>query len=141
MVGGAIPMLFVAYTSAPFVSFARIKLPPFARRSREQLAKWILDVPQNTEIHITTMNFSGLTRVTRMLLSDLNQTKARLGVANLVRRTSAAEQSGRKWWMTKEPHLFYIANESTKAGNTKVWQTSGWQKNMWRQVMKRIPYK
>ena len=139
IIGGAIPMVFVTYTTAPFVSYARIRLPSFARRSREQLARWISKIPQNTEVYLTTMRFSGRGRVTRMLLSDLKQTKARLGVANLARIPGAAEESHGRWWRPKEPRFFYIASESAKRGNSKVWQTSEWQKSMWQHVLKRIP--
>jgi hypothetical protein len=138
VVGGAIPMIFVTYTTAPFVSYAHIRLPQYARRSREQLARWIKNIPPNTEIYLTTMQFSGRGRVSRMLLSDLKETKARLGVANLARKPSSVATPGRKWWRMKEPNLFYIASQSTMGGETKVWQTSAWQKTMWRHVLNRI---
>lgn len=131
-------MVFVMYTTAPFVSYARIRLPSFARRSREQLARWIQKIPQDTEIYLTTMSFSGRGRVSRMLLSDLKQTKARLGIANLARKSTASAKSSRVWWKIKEPNLFYVASESMKEGESKVWQTSAWQKTMWRYVLKRI---
>ena len=131
-------MVFVTYTTAPFVTYARIRLPLFARRSREQLARWIRDIPRDTEIYLTTMNFSGRGRVSRMLVSDLRETRARLGVANLARNLTSAASFQRQWWRTREPHLFYIASDSTQGGNSKIWQTSAWQKTMWRHVLNRI---
>lgn len=131
-------MVFVTYTTAPFVSFARIRLPLFARKSREQLATWIQKIPRNTEIYLTTMRFSGRGRVSRMLVSDLKETNARLGVANLARKPTSAASFKRKWWGVKEPHLFYIANDNPKGGDSKIWQTSAWQKTMWQHVLNRI---
>ena len=131
-------MIFVTYTTAPFVSYARIRLPLFARRSREQLARWIQKIPRNTEIYLTTMGFSGRGRVSRMLVSDLKETKARLGVANLARTLNSEAGFRKKWWRPKEPHLFYIADDSAKSGKSKTWQTSAWQKTMWRHVLNRI---
>lgn len=131
-------MVFVTYTTAPFVTFARIRLPLFARRSREQLATWIQKVPRSTEIYLTTMSFSGRGRVSCMLVSDLKETKARLGVANLARNPNSEIGYRKEWWRTKEPYLFYIADDSAKGGKAKVWQTSAWQKAMWRHILKRI---
>lgn len=131
-------MVFVMYTTAPFVSFARVRLPLYARQSREQLARWIQEIPQNTEIYLTTMRFSGRGRVSRMLISDLKETNARLGVANLARKSNSAANLKREWWRAKEPQLFYIADDSAKGEKSKVWQTSAWQKTMWRHVLNRI---
>lgn len=84
------------------------------------------------------MRFSGRGRVSRMLVSDLKETKARLGVANLARMSNPEADSRKQWWRPKEPHLFYIADDSAKGGKAKVWQTSAWQKTMWRHVLNRI---
>lgn len=131
-------MVFVMYTTAPFVSYARIRLPQFARLSREKLARWIQKIPRDTEIYLTTMTFSGRGRVSRMLVSDLKETKARLGVANLARKPTSATNIKKEWWRSKEPQFFYIAKGSAKVENSKVWQTSAWQKTMWQHVLKRI---
>lgn len=137
IIGGAIPMVFVTYTTAPFVSYVHIKLPAFARRSKEQLVKWIEQVPANTEIDLTTMRFSGRVRVCRMLLSDLKETKARLGVANLARASNSTVSKSRPWWMGREPDCFYVANDIVK-GRKFVWKSAAWQKDLWQFVLGRI---
>lgn len=136
--GGAIPMIFVTYTTAPFVSYVHIKLPAFARRSQDQLMQWVKNLPRNTEIDMTTLRFSGRPRVSRMPLSDLKETKARLGVANLARVSNSSINSKRPWWKGKEPDLFYVAHDSTKGRKSAVWQTAPWQKAVWQHIVEQI---
>ncbi|MCJ1230090.1 hypothetical protein MMC12_006761 [Toensbergia leucococca] len=123
IVGGAFPMVFAAYITAPFVNHVYIKIPFYARRSREHLMKWVQNIPPTTEIGLTTINFYGRPRATRMFVSDLRRTKARLGVANLVRILTPAQAAARRpWWMGKQPNLFYVATERVKSRQTSVWQ-------------------
>ena len=134
-------MLFVAYTTAPFVTFIHIKLPIFARRSKDHLLRWIQKLPQTTEIDVTTMRFSGYARVSRMLLSDLKQTRARLGVANLVRTKGLSDESTKPWWRPKEPRLFYVGKEDPLSRKKSVWQTALWQKSLWQIISSQIQAK
>lgn len=122
-------MIFIAYTTVPFVSYVHIKLPGFARRSKDKLMQWVQQVPPNAEIDLTTMRFSGHPRVSRMLISDLNETKARLGVANLAK---VSNFTIKPWWMGKEPTLFYVTQKSA------VKQTPPWQKAIWQHILDRI---
>ena len=133
-------MIFVTYTTAPFVSFVHIKVPSFARRSRAQLSRWIQEVPKSTEIDLTTMRFAGRARVTRLPLSDLKPTKARLGVANLAKISRLSTEPSKPWWMGKELNLFYVANENKSNQESKIWQTSSWQKAMWQLILNRIQH-
>lgn len=122
-------MIFIAYTTMPFVSHGHVNLPGFARRSKDQLMQWARQVPRNTEIDLTTMRFSGRHRVSRILLSDLKETKARLGVANLARVSNV---SIRPWWMGKEPSFFYVARKSM------VRQSATLQDIVWQSILDRI---
>ena len=122
-------MVFIAYSTAPFVSYVHIKLPGFARHSKDQLMQWVKQVPRNAEIDLTTMRFSGRPRVSRMLISDLKETEARLGVANLAR---VSNLTIRPWWMGKEPTLFYVTPKSA------VRKNAPWQKAIWQHISDRI---
>lgn len=138
IIGGAIPMIFVTYTSMPFVSYVRIKLPAFARRSKDQLIQWVQNVPSTTEIDLMTMWFSGRPRVSHMLVSDLRETKARLGIANLARVSSSTANASRPWWMGKEPHIFYVADNGTKSQKPPRSETIALRQLMWHHIMERI---
>lgn len=136
--GGAIPMIFVAYTTAPFVTFAHINLPHFALRSKDQLMRWVERMPPSAELHLTTMKFYGLPRVSRLSLSELRQKSARLGVANFVKVPSSVARKSRPWWMGREPSSFYISSEPLKARPAALWQTTAWKKVMLRQILDKI---
>lgn len=140
IIAGALPMIFVTYTTRPFVNHLSIKLPGFARRSREHLMQWAQQVPRNTEIEMTTMRFSGRLRVSRMLLSDLRETKVRFGVENLVKVSNSPVSShfSRLWWMGKEPDVFYVCPESTQGRKSNPRQVGAWQREVWQHVLDQI---
>lgn len=131
-------MAFVTYTSMPFVSHVRIKLPGFARRSKDQLMQWVQKVPRNTEIDLITMRFSGRPRLCRMLLSDLRETKARWGIANLARVFNSNTSASRPWWMGKDPHIFYVADNGTKNRKSLITETIALRQVMWQHIMDQI---
>ena len=116
-------MVFVAYTTAPFVSYIHLRLPVFARQSREQLWRWARKIPPSTEIDLTTIRSFGRPRVSRMLVSDLQTTSARLGVANLGRKPSRpGTEVERSWWMGKQPRLFYVGTDHGRSREPSMWQ-------------------
>src|SRR2546421_9533001 len=75
-------MLFIAYITSPFVAYIHLVLPQYARRSRELMIRYARSMSPRAYIDITTMNFIGRQRVSRIALSQLEPTKERLGVAN-----------------------------------------------------------
>ena len=122
----AIPLMYVMYYASPFVAYIHIKLPIFARRSREQLLKWAQSIPSNTELEMTTIKSYGSLRTTRMPISELRPIKARFGIENLARVARSVERTSispkRPWWATKEQTLFFVGNERRKSVETAVWQ-------------------
>lgn len=114
------------YHASPFVAYVHIKLPIFARRSREQLLRWAQNIPSNTEIEMTTIKSYGSLRTTRMPISELRPIKARFGIQNLARVPRPLNKTGissnRPWWAPKEQTLFFVGNERRKSVETAVWQ-------------------
>ena len=116
-------MLFVAYTTSPFVTYVHIRLPPFARQSREVLGLWSKKMAADTEIDLTTMRFYGLPQVSRVHLADLRSRKARLTSANLVKvETERPGLKKRPWWIGRKPNAFYVANQRAKGKSISVWE-------------------
>ncbi|KAI1774569.1 hypothetical protein F4818DRAFT_418278 [Hypoxylon cercidicola] len=93
-----VPLVFVAYTTSPFVSFVHMRIPPFARQSEEMLRRFVRTIPPETELDVTSMSFIAKPRASRVKLSDLYHASRRLGIVNLARDT-AAENATRKWYM------------------------------------------
>ena len=115
-------MLYVMYFTAPFVIYVHVRLPIFARRSKEQLLRWAESMPLTTEIDLTTMRLYGRTRVSRVPLGELRKTKSNLGIANLVRVLKPFEaQVKRPWWMSKPQTEFYVGNDRGKSREASIW--------------------
>ena len=123
-------MLYVRFSAKPFVSFVHIKLPLYARRSKEALFKWAQDIPSKAQVDMTTMRFYGGPRVSRMSVGELRQTSSWLSAANLSRDLpSVSAPARRSWWLTKPLLKFYVGEE--RVGKREV--------SIWQQVLKQIP--
>lgn len=85
-----------------------------------------------------SMFFSGRPRMSRMLLSELRESKARFGIANLARVSKLVASAGRPWWMGKEPHIFYVADNGVKSLKPAKSEALALQRAMWHHIMNRI---
>ncbi|KAI9930997.1 hypothetical protein AWENTII_004215 [Aspergillus wentii] len=129
VVGGALPMLFVSYTSAPFVNFVHLALPIFARRSREQAIQYAKDLPPTATLYINTMKFTTIPRQTEVRLGDLARGKS------LVRPVSFRNNNPvpLPWWQGKTLREFYTSDKS-KPGRT----STTFYPELWEHVYKQI---
>jgi len=121
MLSGIIPMVSVAYISGPFVNYIHLRLPAFALGSREMLLRYSKMLPKDAEIDITTMNFIGKPRVTRMKVADLYPVKQRLGMANYARDTTKINAE-RLWWMGKAVRQFGVHSGRSKVMGGEIWR-------------------
>ena len=108
---GTVPLFFVGYTTAPFVTYIHLHLPTYARHSREILTRYTTALPKDALIDITTMTHLGRPRVTRMKISELYRKSGRLGIANYARDTAAINKK-RPWYLGKIVSQFGINSGS-----------------------------
>ncbi len=113
-------MIFVAYITGPFVTYIHLRLPAFARNSREMLIRYSKTLPKDAELDITTMNFIGKPRVTRVNLKDLHPVRERFGIANYARDTKLTN-SKRPWWMGKAVSQFGVHSSTSKIMGGEIW--------------------
>lgn len=116
------PLVFVAYTTSPFVSFIHIRLPPFARQSEEALRRFVQTMsPKTTTLDVTTMSFIAKPRLSRVPVSDLKPANKKLGIVNYTRDTTA-DNAARKWYMFPA-----VGNFNIQANNMQrtpwVWES------------------
>ncbi|KAJ5632423.1 hypothetical protein N7490_008762 [Penicillium lividum] len=130
--GGAMPMLFVAFTSAPYVNFVHLALPAFARRSREAAVHYAKDLPPTAMLYLNTMRFNTIPRTIPVRVGDLIADKHLLRPVAF-RNTKPIE---RPWWMGKHPTQFYTGDHS-QAGR----QSSAFYPEVWPSIFQRIQNK
>lgn len=114
-------MIFVAYITSPFVNYIHLRLPNFSRNSRELLMRYSKSPPKDAQADITTMNFVGKPRVTRLNISELKAIKQRFGVANFSRDTKKINAT-RKWWMPKAVRLFGVHGGRATVREGEAWE-------------------
>jgi hypothetical protein len=113
-------MVFVAYTTGPFVNYIHLRLPVFARASRDMMLRYSQKLPKDAEVDITTMNFIGKPRVSRVKVCELYPTQQRFGLANYARNTRMSN-ANRPWWMGRTPTLFGVHGSRGKVRGGEAW--------------------
>ncbi|GAW21104.1 hypothetical protein ANO14919_106210 [Xylariales sp. No.14919] len=106
------PLIFVAYTTAPFVAFVHIRPPPFARQSKEMLERYLRTLSPQNGVEITTMSLIAKPRMNKVKLSELAPVHRRFGIVNLARDTTA-ENATRKWYMFRAVSNFNVLRNNT----------------------------
>jgi hypothetical protein len=114
-------MIFVSYTTAPFVNYVHLRLPQFARISRENVLRYSKSLPRNATLEITTMNIIGKPRVSRVGVADLYPIKRRLSLANYARDTKE-KAAKRPWWAMKPVKEFAILGGFGRTREDGVWE-------------------
>ncbi|KAK1837151.1 hypothetical protein QBC39DRAFT_295065 [Podospora conica] len=95
---GLIPLVFVAYSTAPFVTSVHLQLPHFARSSTELLRRFAANPPPNTRLEVGTLSFFGTPRLTTLTVADLRPMSERWGMVNFARDNALAARRARRWW-------------------------------------------
>jgi hypothetical protein len=114
-------MVFVTYATAPFVNYVHLRLPLFARQSKDVLMRYCKNLPPNAAVDITTMNFIGIPRVSRVPVSQLYPINKRFGAANFGRDTAAANAK-RPWWMGSAIKQFAIRGGGGRTRESGMWE-------------------
>lgn len=127
--GGAVPMLFVSYTAAPFVNFVHLALPVFARRSRDQTLQYAKSLPPTATLYINTMKFTTIPRHTEVRVGDLIADKS------LSRPVSFRNQNPASlpWWKGKTLRQFYAAEKSKPGRASATFYPELWE-HVYRQI-------
>lgn len=126
---GALPMLFVSYTAAPYVNFIHLALPAFARKSREAAVQYAKDLPPTAVLYLTSMRFNTIPRQTAVRLGDLVPVKDALRPVTFQNLKPLPQ----RWWQGKAPVQFYTASHS-KPGR----QTSAFFPELWNGIYQQI---
>ncbi|KAK2595353.1 hypothetical protein QQS21_006953 [Conoideocrella luteorostrata] len=105
---GIIPILFIGYTTAPFVTHVHIHLPSVARTSRPVLERFIHAMPPSTLLTFTTMSVIAKPRYSSVTVGELFPARGkRFGLVNYMRDTEK-ENRTRKWYMYRAVGSFYV---------------------------------
>ncbi|OQE87150.1 hypothetical protein PENNAL_c0020G01214 [Penicillium nalgiovense] len=126
---GALPMLFVSYTAAPYVNFIHLALPAFARKSREAAVQYAKDLPPTAVLYLTSMRFNTIPRQTAVRLGDLVPFKDALRPVTF----QNLNPSPQRWWQGRAPTQFYTGTHS-KPGR----QTSAFFPELWNGIYQQI---
>ncbi|KAL4922502.1 hypothetical protein BDW62DRAFT_172652 [Aspergillus aurantiobrunneus] len=129
VIGGALPMLFVAYTSAPYVNFVHLALPISVRRSQEQAITYAKKLPSTATLYINTMKFNTIPRQTEVRLADLVPDKSPIRPVSFRNKNPASLP----WWRGKSLQQFYTT-EKSKPGK----QSTTFYPGLWEHVYQQI---
>jgi len=114
-------MIFVMHTTAPFVTYIHLRLPEFARQSRENLLRYSRHLPRNATVDITTLNMIGRPRVSRVGVGDLHPVGSRFSISNYA-RGAKNEEMKRPWWVARPIKQFAILGVRGRSREEGVWE-------------------
>ena len=123
VVGGALPLLFVGYTAAPFVNYIHLALPAFARKSREQALQYAKNLPPYATIYINTMKFSTIPRRVEVRISDLIPDKSILRPVSF-RNINPARLP---WWQGRAQAHFFTTEKSNLGRSSMAFYPELWE--------------
>ncbi|KAL5000064.1 hypothetical protein BDV10DRAFT_41863 [Aspergillus recurvatus] len=132
VVGGALPMLFVSYTSAPYVNFVHLALPISVRRSREQAVQYAKKLPPTATLYINTMKFNTIPRQTEVRLVDLVPDKSKIRPVSFRNQNPASLP----WWRGKTLQQFYTAEKSKPGKDSRTFYPELWE-HVYKQIQNR----
>jgi hypothetical protein len=84
------------------------------------LMRYTKALPKDAELDITTMNFIGKPRVTRVKIAELHSVKERFGLANYARDTKLVN-SKRPWYIGKAVRQFGVHSSTSRIMGGEVW--------------------
>jgi hypothetical protein len=136
VVGGLLPLLFVSYTSAPYVNWIHLALPVFARKSREQAIQYAQNLPPTATLYINTMKFSTIPRRTEVRLGDLVPDKA------VLRPVKFRNQNPMllPWWQGRTLTQFYASENPGTVKATSKFYPEVWE-HVFKQIQRNVPGK
>jgi paired amphipathic helix protein Sin3a len=76
-------------------------------------------MPKDAKLELTTMNFIGLPRITRVNVSDLRSARERFGIVNYI---YLREGEKRKWWARRGVRRFAVHGGVRISQGTGVWE-------------------
>jgi hypothetical protein len=129
VIGGAVPMVVVAYIAAPYVNFIHLALPAFARKSRENAIHYAKDLPPTATLYLTTMRFNTIPRQTVVRLGDLVAEKDSTRPVTFRNLRPAP----RPWWAGKTPTQ-YLTDSMSRPGK----QSTAFYPELWPVIFQRI---
>ncbi|GKZ20757.1 hypothetical protein AbraIFM66951_003058 [Aspergillus brasiliensis] len=128
-IGGTLPMIFILFTTAPFVVYVHVAIPAFARRSRETMIEYVKNLPPTATLYMTTIRPTSLPQQTEVRLGDLVRNKSLLRPITFTNSKPAPSP----WWAGKTPQHFY-----TDAKAQRSTQSPNYFPALWENVYKQI---
>jgi hypothetical protein len=118
---GLVPLIFVSATTSPFATYVHLRLPNFARLSRENLERYSKSLPKDAILDITTMNVVGKPRVSRLEVCQLRPVQRRFSLANYT-RTIPASATKRPWYASRPIREFAILDGVKGVKDSGIWE-------------------
>jgi len=119
---GAIPLILMSFTTAPFVTYVHLTLPSWARMSAARLHRLAENLPASAVLDVTTLRWIW-PRVTRLTAGELYLKSGKMtGAMTLRRQVPQTILNQRKWWQWRPLSTFYVAGKGGKTIEKGVWE-------------------
>lgn len=122
VIGGTIPMLFVFYTTAPYVNYIYLMLPAFAQQTTQRTQAYLANLPRSATLKITTMNYDFRPRYSVAPISDLVLKSSKTRPVTFMN----TKPQPRSWWKGKDTGLFFTSKKVRLPKSTPKFYPEVW---------------
>ncbi|KAF1350100.1 hypothetical protein BDV97DRAFT_182768 [Delphinella strobiligena] len=113
IVGSAMPLVLVSFMTAPFVSDVFIRLPDWARKSRDSLKTFARRMPPDTRLDFQKIGFLPFPRTRGVQLSELRTLSSSKALANLEHVPHANAGKHTPAWLRLARGYLYLRPKSS----------------------------
>ena len=121
VIGGAVPILVMMFTTAPFVTYIHLALPLWARASQARLMRYAQNLPSTATLDVTSLRWIW-PRVTRLHASELYIHQSQIGAMTIRRNVPRVVAESRQWWQWRPLTRFYVSGKGGKTTEPGVWE-------------------
>lgn len=118
---GVAPLTIYTYLSGPFVNSIFLRLPKYARESKDMCIRYAKQLPPDAQLEVVTLRFIGWPKTTGVRMSELR----------------LVDKAKKPWWDFRLPNMYRV-NPVVQSKNSE--QSSRWRERLFRNRQREFYY-
>ncbi|KAI5295944.1 hypothetical protein KEM52_006357 [Ascosphaera acerosa] len=134
LLGGSLPLAFIAHTTSPFVNRVSVAVPRKVMASSAATRQYVQHLPPSAVLRVETMKFLFWPRISHLLMSQLGPASSRTRPVNF----TSVVPDYRPVWQGGSKSLFYAPVQRRPGPASRIYQPEAWPRVL-RQIQANRP--